>query len=295
MNGPLARRAQAGARLGEAPLWLPDRNIWLWLDLYGRQVRRHDPATGEDRVIASGFAEDLACIVRWTAGAALLASGRGFYRLPLDGGGAQPLPCPIDLPVGTIFNDGKVDRHGALWIGSSDAAETAPVGRLWRIAGGGVTEIAAGFVVSNGPAFSPNGEAAYFADTMGRRLLRFDLDAAGHPRGQATFATIATDAGYPDGMTVDSSGVLHVGHWDGARISRWSPEGQSLGDLAIPARNVTSLSFGGPQLRNVAVTTAMLFPNQPDDSALPWNGDLVGFDAEIPGLIEPALSFDGPA
>jgi sugar lactone lactonase YvrE len=290
MTGPVQRLAPVGARVGESPLWLPEQKVWLWLDLQGREVRCHDPAAGADRVLADGFAEDLACILRWTATAALLVSVRGFHRLPLDGGGPPgALPCPIDLPAGTIFNDGKVDRHGALWIGSSDAAEAAPLGRLWRIAGGRAVEVAAGFTVSNGPAFAPGGGAAYFADTFGRRLLRFALDAEGGPVGQADFAEIAAEAGFPDGMTVDSAGTLYVGHWDGARISRWSPEGRPLGDIAMPARNVTSLAFGGEDLRTAAVTTAALFPGQPDDPQLRWHGDLLAFRAEVPGLVEPAL------
>jgi len=61
--------------------------------------------------------------------------------------------------------------------------------------------------MSNGPAFSPGGEAAYSADTFGRRLPRFDLDAAGLTCAQAIFMTIPADIGCPDGMTVDSAGT----------------------------------------------------------------------------------------
>lgn len=286
MRTKVERLAAVGARLGESPLWLPERKVWLWLDLQGREVRLHDPATCTERVIASGFAEDLACAVRWTSEAVLLASVRGFFRMPLDGDRPGVVECPIDLPEGTIFNDGKVDRHGALWIGSSDAAEQAPLGRLWRIAEGRAVEIASGFAVSNGPAFAPGGESAYFADTLGRRILRFSLDEEGKPTSHSLFAEIPPDAGYPDGMTVDRAGTLHVGHWDGARISRWSPDGRSLGDIAIPARNVTSLAFGGNDLTRIAITTAALTAGQVHDGDQPWNGDLLAIRSEGPGLVE---------
>jgi sugar lactone lactonase YvrE len=286
MSGAVERLAAVGARVGESPLWLPDRKLWLWLDLQGREVRLHDPATGTDRVIASGFAEDLACAVRWTAEAVLLVSVRGFYRMPLDGGRPEAIGCPIDLPEGTIFNDGKVDSHGALWLGSSDAGESAPLGRLWRVAAGRAAEVAAGFAVSNGPAFAPDGSAAYFADTFGRRILRFSLDERGAPLSHSVFAEIPPEAGYPDGMTVDRAGTLYVGHWEGARISCWSPEGGSLGDIPVPALNVTSLAFGGDDLTRIAITTAALFPGQTGGGDLPWNGDLLGTHAAVPGLVE---------
>ena len=292
MRGPVERLAHVGARLGESPLWLPDRRVWLWLDLYGRSVHSFDPASGTDRVMAAGFAEDLACLVRWTDAEALLVSVRGFHRLSLDDGQTSPLTCPIDLPEGTIFNDGKVDRHGALWIGSSDAAETAPLGRLWRVAKGRVTEVAAGFTVSNGPAFAPDGSAAYFADTFARRLLRFALDASGNPVAHSVFATIPDEDGYPDGMTTDSAGTLYVGHWDGARISRWSPDGTALPPIPVPARNVTSLAFGGDAMRTAAITTASLFPSQANDPALVWHGDLLAIRSAVAGLVEPQLMTD---
>ena len=292
MSGPVERLARVGARVGESPLWLPDRKVWLWLDLQGRTVHSYDPATATDRTIASGFSEDLACLVRWNPNTALLVSVRCFHWLDLDSGTANPLPCPIKLPAGTIFNDGKVDRHGALWVGSSDAAEAAPLGRLWRIAKGRVTEVAAGFTVSNGPAFAPDGAAAYFADTFGRRLLRFALDASGNPLSQTVFATIPAKAGYPDGMTTDSAGTLYVCHWDGAQISCWSPEGLSLPSIKVPALNVTSLAFGGEAMRTAAITTASLFPGQPNDPTLDCNGDLLATLMAVEGFAEPMLAAD---
>lgn len=286
------RAAAAGARLGESPLWLPDRGVWLWLDLYGRKVWQHDPATGTQRLLAEGFAEDLGCLARLSADAVLVVSVRGFHRLDIGGGKVTPLACPVDLTPDTIFNDGKVDRHGALWIGTSDAGEAEPTGSLWRVARGRVIEVARGFAVSNGPAFAPDGRTAYFADTMARRLLAFALEGDGAPGAARPFADLPEGTGYPDGMTVDSAGDLFVGHWDGACISRWSPGGRLVDRIALPARNVTSLAFGGADLRTALVTTAALFPGQSADATLPWNGDLLSFRAGVGGLAEPLLAAD---
>lgn len=281
--------AATGARVGESPLWLPEEGAWLWLDLQGREVHRYDPARGEDRVIAEGFAEDLACLARLGPGTCLLASVTGFHRLDAATGATEPLPSPIGLPGGTIFNDGKADRQGALWIGSSDRAESAPLGRLWRVLAGEAREVARGFVVSNGPAFSPDGRVAYFADTFARRLLRFALDASGQPGAPAVFAEVPESLGYPDGLTVDAAGDLWVGHWDGARASRWSADGRLREEVPLPARNITSLAFGGADLTEVLVTTARLFPGQ-EEVAPQRDGDLLGWRAARAGLEEPLLA-----
>ena len=283
------RLAAAGARVGESPLWLPEEGAWLWLDLQGRRVHRFD---GErDRVIAERFGEDLACLARLGEGACLLVSVRGFHRIEAATGEVRALPCPVDLPPGTIFNDGKADRHGALWIGSSDAGEAEPLGRLWRLGPEGPEEVARGFVVSNGPAFSPDGRAAYFADTFGRRLLRFPLGEDGRAGAGETFAEVPETMGLPDGMTVDAAGTLWVGHWDGGRVSRWSPDGRPEGEVALPVRNVTSLAFGGEGLAEVVVTTAALFPGQ-EGAGPGFHGDLLGWRGEQGGLPEPVLRAD---
>jgi sugar lactone lactonase YvrE len=109
---------------------------------------------------------------------------------------------------------------------------------------------------------------------------------------QRVFANSPADAGYPDGMTTDSAGTLYVGHWDGARIARWSPDGTALAPIPVPARNVTSLAFGGDDLRTVAITTASLFPGQTRDPGPGWDGDLLSHQSPIPGLVEPTLAPD---
>jgi sugar lactone lactonase YvrE len=92
-------------------------------------------------------------------------------------------------------------------------------------------------------------------------------------------------------MTVDSAGTLWVGHWDGGRVSRWSPDGRLQGEVALPARNVTSLAFGGEGLAEVVVTTAALFPGH-EEAGPGFHGDLLGWRGERGGLPEPVLRAD---
>ena len=272
------------AELGESPLWLPEHRVFCWLDLPGRTVHRFDPVTRDNSVIASGFDTDLACLARLPDGMALLVSAQGFQRLDPETGCLSPCACPVQRDPGTCFNDGKVDGHGALWLGSSDIREEAPLGRLWRIAKDGVTEIAAGIVVSNGPAFAPDGRAAYFADTFERRIVRYALDDEGRVVDSAVFADVAD--GYPDGLTVDRAGRVWSAHWDGACLTRYQPDGSIDDVLPVPARNVTSCAFGGADLSTLLVTTAADPTGRPTGLA-DADGAIFLHDAELPGLTEP--------
>ena len=276
----------AAARLGEAPLWLPRPGAFLWLDLPGRTVHRFDPQRGEDRVIAGGFDEDLACLVRLGDGRVLLVTATGFLRLDPASGATARLPAPLRPASGTCFNDGKVAPDGALWLGISDVEEVEATGSLHRVSADGVECVDREFVIANGPAFSPDGRVAYFADSVGGRILRYALDADGRPVERTLFAEIPADAGVPDGMTTDREGFLYSAHWAGARISVYDSMGNVVQTIALPASNVTSCAFGGEVGSLLFATSAAR-----EDGAGPESphGDAFVLRGRAKGAPEPAF------
>ena len=255
-----------GARLGEGPLWLPSRRVFLWLDLLGREVHRFDPVRGDDQVIAGGFDENLAFLVRLSDGFVLLVTATGFFRLNPESGAEIRVPAPLVPSEGTCFNDGKVAPDGSLWLSVSDVEESAPTGSLHRIGASGVQCIDRGFVIANGPAFSPDGREVYFADTVGGRILRYPLDAGGEPGRPSLFAEVPEDAGLPDGMTTDRAGRLYSAHWQGSRISVYDREGEMVEVIELPAANITSCAFGGDDCSLLLVTSAALEESEGPES-----------------------------
>lgn len=279
----IIRHIAAAAHLGEAPLWLPVSGVFLWLDLHGREVHRFDPQSGKDRVIASGYAENLACLARLTGGFVLLVTATQFMRLDPASGVTTPLPAPLRPVAGTCFNDGKVAPDGSLWLGTSDAEEIEPTGSLHRVSAAGVECIDKGFVVSNGPAFSPDGRAAYFADTVGGRILRYTLDAAGGVVERDLFVEVPPDTGMPDGMTTDRDGRLYSAHWQGGCISVRDPGGTTVETIALPAGNVTSCAFGGEDGSLLLATSAARDDNGPRSP----HGDAFVLRGQSMGMSEP--------
>lgn len=68
----------------------------------------------------------------------------------------------------------------------------------------------------------------------------------------------------PDGVALDTEGKLWVAVFNGARVLRIDPaSGALLSALEIPAKQVTSVAFGGADLDELYVTTACVF--LPDD------------------------------
>ena len=280
------------AQLGEGPLWVPETGTLWFLDLLGPALHRYVPRTGAHERHALGGTVPLGCLARGHGRDRLLLARReGVFRLDAHTLEAGFWVDPNERAVEVACNDGKIGPDGALWLCTDDLAEKEPRGVLWRISPDGTAAlIDAGFVVGNGPAFSPDGRTMYLADTMGRRILAYDFNAElGEVRDRRVFATFAVDVGYPDGMTVDIEGCLWVAHWGGSRISRYDPAGEIVRAVALPVPNVTSLAFGGPELTTLYVTTAREGMANADLARSPEAGGLFALDSDVPGQVEPAM------
>src|SRR5439155_17098095 len=121
---------------------------------------------------------------------------------------------------GNRFNDGFVDSEGRLWFGSMDDSEGEKTGALYRFDGKHVVRMDDGYIITNGPAVSPDGRTLYHTDTLDKQVYAFDLSADGALSNKRTFVEIA-DGGYPDGMAVDAEGHLWVCTFGGWRIDRF--------------------------------------------------------------------------
>jgi sugar lactone lactonase YvrE len=63
-------------------------------------------------------------------------------------------------------------------------------------------------------------------------------------------------AGLPDGMAIDAEDCLWVAFWRGGAVRRFTPDGVLLEEVAVPVLRTTSCCLGGPDLRDLYVTTA---------------------------------------
>ncbi|HMH31670.1 MAG TPA: SMP-30/gluconolactonase/LRE family protein, partial [Puia sp.] len=68
---------------------------------------------------------------------------------------------------------------------------------------------------------------------------------------------IPETAGYPDGMTIDTEGMLWIALWDGWKVVRYNPyTGKELLQIRLPVSRVTSCVFGGDTLEEMYITSA---------------------------------------
>lgn len=66
-------------------------------------------------------------------------------------------------------------------------------------------------------------------------------------------------------MTIDSNGFLYVATWGGSKIQRIDPNSRKIvSTIELPALQITSAAFGGPNLDILYVTSAAFQPGAKD-------------------------------
>jgi sugar lactone lactonase YvrE len=187
------------------------------------------------------------------------------------------------------FNDGRCDREGRFFAGSLTYSEDSPVGSLWRLdVDHAAKPVMNGITVANGLCWSPDGGTMYFVDTPTRKIQRFDYDqATGTPANPRVLVETGTDGGWPDGSITDSEGCIWNAEWDGARVVRYTPDGDIDRIVRVPARRATCAAFGGPDLKTLYITSAWDRMGREEREEWPLSGDLFAIEVDVAGLPDP--------
>jgi sugar lactone lactonase YvrE len=274
---------QVGAELGEGPVWV-ERDAALWfVDIKARRAYRWYPGRREQRFWTAP--EQPGFLAPLRGGGFIAGLKTGLHRFDPDTSEFVLLTrVEPELPDNRL-NDGYVSPEGELWFGSMHDPQVESSGALYRLdADGRVVCLDKGYVITNGPAFSPDGRVFYHTDTRRRTVYAFDRPDPHTLARKRVFVQIEEAAGHPDGTTVDQEGCVWVALWGGWAVRRYSPEGKVLATVRLPCANVTKIAFGGPDLRTAYVTTAWAGMTPQQRAAQPLAGDLFSFEAPAPGM-----------
>lgn len=247
--------------LTEGPLWDPATGELHWVDITAGHIHsgtlRYDTSGRSDitRHATRTLPEPVGAVVPDGQGGLIAAAGLSLTRL--GGNGEQCRVATVPVPedgVARRMNDAACDPAGRLLAGTkADAPAAAALYRLDRDAR--VHILLEGITISNGLGWSPDGTTLYYADSPTRRVDAFDYDlATGALSHRRTFAEF--DTGEPDGLTVDAAGRVWVAAWGAGQVRAYEPDGRLAGIVEVPASQVSSCVFAGPDLDTLVITTA---------------------------------------
>jgi D-xylono/L-arabinono-1,4-lactonase len=272
--------ASPDCEIGENPLWHRDIAKLFFVDIptgtfYTYHPARRDCSIFHRTRVTGGFTLQ-------QDGSLLLFQDGRIATLRLDGTLRQV--ASDQCPGNDRFNDVIADPEGRVFAGAMGGN-----GRILRFdLDGTVTEMADGFQGPNGMGFTPDLRGLYFTDSPARTIYYFDYDRkTGSLSNRRTFVEIPVDEGLPDGMTVDAEGYVWSAIWFGGRLKRYAPDGRWDRDVFLPVVQVSSVTFGGPELADMYITTTSsttadsLRPAACDPKAA-RGGDL--YRARLPGV-----------
>lgn len=285
--------------LGEAPIWHPLENVLYWVDILKPTLHRLDLKKNNHQSWI--MPSDIACISPCKNGGLIAAFKNGVAILnPVSNTVKYIDTLSEELSKLSVFNDGHCDRQGRFWIGSknpfevksSDPLKIKPSGHIYRFGSEKkLIKQADNFLVCNGLVFSLDSKYFFVANSPKRIIYRYDFDSeTGTIHNPIVFIKVADDAGVPDGMAFDAEGYLWNCHFNGWRITRYTPDGKVDRVINMPVSHPTSCCFGGPNLKTLFITSANRDVTASELKNQPLAGMLFAIDVDVPGVVEPCFT-----
>jgi xylono-1,5-lactonase len=181
------------------------------------------------------------------------------------------LPVLDGVPVGG-FNDLCADQHGRVLVGPTrrypldiNSAEAASPhmsagkhvpSELIMLTGEQEYSVLYDDVrgVSNGVTVSMDNSLIFHSESGACSVRVSRFVSATEVVGIAHWST-SPIAGHPDGVALDVNGFLWVAMFGGGCVIRFSPAGEIVDQINVPATRVTNLSFGGDDMADMYITT----------------------------------------
>ena len=255
-------RVASGPRhiLAEGPVWNAASGTLLWVDIVRGTV--FEGSLGE----GSSAATPIEVLREWQfdgmVGAAvpgpeggLLVAGQDHLVVVAADGGRRNGPIIVRDPATSRTNDGACDAAGRFLIGTLRFDEAPGADVLSRVEDdGSLRTLDSDLGISNGLAWSPDGGTLYSTDTIAKTIWARDYDSASGAIGERRVQLHLDE--HPDGICVDVRGNIWAALWGTGEARAYTPDGELVDVVEVPAPHVSSLAFVGPALDRLVITTA---------------------------------------
>lgn len=261
--------------LGESPVWNASNKKILWVDIL--QCEIHQYSILYNKHIVFRLDQMVGAIALNESEGIIAALQNGFAKINIETGAVEMIHNPEAHIINNRFNDGKCDPAGRFWAGSMPVSGNDYSGNLYVLDKDLSVSVKIKEVgCSNGLSWSPDNKTFYYIDTPTLQVAAYDYDITNASiSNRRVVIEIPEVEGFPDGMTIDSEGMLWIAIWNGWKVMRWNPyNGQLLDSISLPVSKITSCTFGGDTMEDLYITSAKTGLSEKELKQQPLAGSL---------------------
>jgi len=280
--------------LGEAPYYEAEHHRLRFVDIKKHQLHVIDLTAGPDSLVTLqldmpvGVTADIEGVD--SREKILIGGKQGIAVLDRKSGKYEYLKKWFDQEESERdhrirSNDGAVDPEGRFWIGTMDdfhVPENMPEGSLFRFDSDLTRHtIRDGLTIPNGIGWSRDQKTMYFVHSTEKTIFAHDYDnSTGSVTNPRAFWKLGSDSD-PDGFKMDQDGYIWQAVYGDGNVLRISPEGEVVGEIKLPTRNITCAAFVGEDL---FITSAAEDEPQKYPESAKYGGGLFRVNVGIGGL-----------
>lgn len=270
--------------LGEGALWDAESHRLFFVDILENKLIEMHPE--KEIRIEHQMPSMIGTVVVQDDEHVLVALVDGIYRYKLSSREFEFLVCPPENDSTQRFNDGKCDPAGRFWVGSMSLGGGKETSHLFCMDRDARISVKLdGITISNGIVWSSDKKFMYYIDTPTRKVMEYAYDNKSGMISKPRVAVhVADSLGSPDGMAIDSEDRLWVCMWGGSAVCCFNRENGDLEErILVPAKNVTSCAFSGPDLNELYITTARVGTSEEELKQFPNAGSLFRVNIKTTG------------
>lgn len=278
--------------LGESPVWDDEKQMLYWADLYDQTIYGYHEETNE--TISWNFGETIGSFGLAQDNKLVVALRSGIYLFDLKTEQLTHIVTPQGEPfANTRFNDGKISPDGHFFVGTMDERIEENLGKLYCITKDGeVKLIKDGFMVSNGLAWSPDGQYVYHSCSSAQKIWRYCYSSETQEfLDEELFATTTLEIGKPDGGACDVAG----GYWSagvfGGNLNCFDNNGKLDKQIPLPMKGPTMPCFGGRDMKTIYITSLTKDHTPQDFEDYPLSGGVIAIKSDVAGVKIPKFLY----
>ncbi|KAG7162050.1 regucalcin-like [Homarus americanus] len=298
MSGVEIKQVVSAVDLGEGPHWVENKQCLLFVDIANGNIHRYYPQTNKDQVLhveegGSGSSLSFVVPIEGTEDLLIVGLGRSFAVVQWSASDPDQHTVKVKGILHTVedaypfnrFNDGKCDPQGRLWAGTMDGVTdhsnadfAMHKSSLYCLDTDlNLTNQVNKVSLSNGLAWSPDRKTFYYIDSLKYSVDAFDYDDVTYKicnrRTVVDYKAAGLENDIPDGMCNDETGNLWVACFSGNKIICIDPKiGKIVRTVELPAKNITSVCWGGADYSTLFVTSAKTYHSAEELATQPAAG-----------------------